>query len=173
MFNVLKIGSQAPEFDLAGCEAGEMKTWKKTDFKGKWLVFFFYPSDFTFVCPTEVVGFHKALSEFSYRNTAIVGCSVDSPFVHKAWAESLGGIDYPLLSDVHHNTCIDYNVFIDEEAKALRGTFVIDPDGVLKWYQISDNAIGRSVEEVVRVIDALQSGKLCQVGWTKGQKALN
>jgi peroxiredoxin 2/4 len=173
MFNILKINSKAPEFDLKGSHNGEFKTYKSSDFLGKWLVLFFYPSDFTTVCPTEVVGFHRAISEFQTRNTEIIGCSVDSVNVHKAWAESLGGVDYPLLADVHHSTCIDYNVFIDDEARALRGTFIIDPEGLLKWYQISDNSVGRSVEEVLRVIDAIQSGKLCPLGWQKGDKTLN
>jgi peroxiredoxin 2/4 len=173
MFNSLKINSKAPSFQLKGAQKDVIKEWKTEDFSGKWLVFFFYPADFTFVCPTEVVGFQKALSTFQDMNVEIVGCSVDSPHVHMAWAESLGGIDYPLLSDVHHSTSIDYNVFVDEDAQSLRGTFVINPDGILKWYQISDNSIGRSVEEVLRVVEALQSGKLCPVGWTKGQKTLN
>ena len=173
MFNALKINAKAPSFALKGAQKDVMKEWKLEDFAGKWLVFFFYPADFTFVCPTEVVGFQKALKSFQDLNVEIVGCSVDSPFVHKAWADSLGGVDYPLLSDVHHSTSIDYNVFVDEDAQALRGTFVINPDGILKWYQISDNSIGRSVDEVMRVVEALQSGKLCPIGWTKGDKTLN
>jgi peroxiredoxin 2/4 len=173
MFSELKVGQPAPEFGLKGALKGEISQFNLSDFKGKWVVFFFYPADFTFVCPTEVVGFQKKLEEFEKRDCQVLGCSTDSPFVHIAWAESLGGLDYPLLSDVHHTTSIDYNVFLDEEAVALRGTFVINPEGILKWYQISDNNVGRSVDEVLRVLDALRSGKLCPVDWKEGEQTLN
>jgi peroxiredoxin (alkyl hydroperoxide reductase subunit C) len=173
MFNTLKVGKKAPHFKLQGAAKGEIGEWDLKDMVGKWVVFFFYPADFTFVCPTEVKGFQAKLDEFEKRNTQVLGCSVDSPFVHKAWAESLGGIDYPLLSDVHHTTSIDYNVFVDEDAQALRGTFIIDPEGTLRWYQVSDNNVGRSVDEVLRVVDALQSGKQCPVDWKPGEKTLD
>jgi peroxiredoxin 2/4 len=173
MFNVLKINSKAPLFDLKGSQSGDIKQWKLEDFAGKWVVFFFYPADFTFVCPTEVMGFQELLPEFNKLNCEVVGCSVDSPFVHKAWAESIGGVDFPLLSDVHHSASIDYNVFEEHDAQSLRGTFIISPEGMLKWYCISDNNVGRNVEEVLRTVEALQTGKLCPVNWKKGQKTLN
>ncbi len=172
MFNTLKINHKAPEFDLKGSQSQILGSWKLSDWSGKWVVFFFYPADFTFICPTEVVGFQQNLKEFEVRNTQVVGCSTDSEYVHAAWSETLGGIDFPLLSDVHHTTSVDYNVLIDEEARALRGTFIVSPEGNLKWYQISDNNVGRSVEEVLRTIDALQAGGLCPVGWKKGEKLL-
>ncbi len=173
MFSTLKVGQKAPHFKLKGSLKGEHKVWDLSELHGKWVVFFFYPADFTFVCPTEVQGFHKQIQDFRDKNVEVLGCSVDSPFVHDAWAESLGGVDYPLLSDVHHTACMDYNVYLEDEAEALRGTFIIDPEGILKWYQISDNNVGRSVEEILRVIDALQSGKLCPVDWHKGDKTLS
>ena len=173
MFNILKINTKAPIFDLKGSQAGNMKQWKTEDFAGKWLVFFFYPADFTFVCPTEVKAFNELLPQFQAKNCEVVGCSVDSPFVHTAWAESLGGIDYPLLSDVHHTTSIDYNVFVDEDAQTLRGTFILNPEGILKWYCISDNNVGRNVDEILRTVDALQTGLLCPANWKKGEKTLN
>ena len=173
MFTTLKINQPAPNFKLKGVAAGQEGLWDLSEMKGKWVVFFFYPADFTFICPTEVKGFQSGLKQFQDRNVEVLGCSVDSHHVHRAWAESLGGIDYPLLSDVHHTVSMDYNVYLEEDAQSLRGTFIIDPEGKLKWYQISDNNVGRSVEEVLRVIDALQTGKLCPVEWKKGDKTLN
>jgi peroxiredoxin (alkyl hydroperoxide reductase subunit C) len=173
MFTTLKVGHPAPNFKLKGVSSDVEGVWDLSEMRGKWVIFFFYPADFTFVCPTEVKGFQAKLPEFKKRNAEVIGCSVDSHHVHRAWAESLGGIDYPLLADVHHTTSIDYNVFIEEDAQALRGTFIIDPDGILKWYQISDNNVGRSVDEVLRVLEALQTGKLCPVNWKEGEKTLN
>lgn len=173
MFGILKVGKPTPHFRLKGSQKDEIREWDLNDMKGKWVVLFFYPADFTFVCPTEVKGFQIKLDEFKSKDVEVLGCSVDSPHVHIAWAESLGGIDYPLLSDMHHNVSIDYNVFVDEDAQALRGTFIIDPEGILRWYQISDNNVGRSVEEVLRTLDALQSGKLCPVDWKKGEETLS
>jgi len=172
MFNTLKVGHAAPEFNLKGVASGKDGQWQLSALKGKWVILFFYPADFTFVCPTEVQGFQQELASFQAKNVEVLGCSVDSHHVHRAWAETLGGIDYPLLADVHHTTCMDYNVYIEEEAQALRGTFIIDPEGILRWYQISDNNVGRNVEEISRVIDALQNGGLCPVNWKKGEKTL-
>jgi alkyl hydroperoxide reductase subunit AhpC len=93
--------------------------------------------------------------------------------VHRAWAESLGGIDYPLLADVHHSISVDYNVFLEEDAQSLRATFIISPEGILKWMCVSDNNVGRSIDEVKRVLEALQTGKLCPVDWKKGDLTLN
>jgi peroxiredoxin 2/4 len=173
MFSTLKVGQPAPNFSLKGALKDKIHQYDLTAYKGKWIVFFFYPADFTFICPTEVTGFNNMLSEFESKNVQVLGVSVDSPHVHIAWAESLGGINYPLLSDVHHTASMDYNVFVEEDAQALRGTFIIDPEGVLKWYQISDNNVGRSVTEVLRVVDALQTGELCPVDWKKGEKTLS
>jgi peroxiredoxin (alkyl hydroperoxide reductase subunit C) len=173
MFNTLKVGHKAPDFKLKGAKGGELGEWNLSEFKGKWTVFFFYPADFTFVCPTEVKSFQVSLNKFEEKNAVVLGCSVDSPHVHLAWAESLGGIDYPLLSDVHHSTSIDYNVYVEEDAVTLRGTFIIDPEGILRWYQISDNNIGRNVDEVLRVLSALQTEKLCPAEWTEGGATLN
>jgi peroxiredoxin 2/4 len=173
MFSNLKVGQKAPNFKLKGVAGGKEAVWDLSELKGKWVVFFFYPADFTFICPTEVKGFQAHLKDFQDKNVEVLGCSVDSHHVHLAWAESLGGIDFPLLSDVHHTVSMDYNVYLEEDAQALRGTFIIDPEGVLKWYQISDNNVGRSVDEVLRVVDALQTGKLCPVDWKAGEKTLN
>ncbi len=173
MFSTLKIGHPAPDFKLKGILKNTESVWSLLELKGKWVTFFFYPADFTFICPTEVKSFNEHLQSFQEKNVEVLGCSVDSHHVHRAWAESLGGINYPLLADVHHTASIDYNVFIEEEAQSFRATFIIDPEGILRWYQVSDNNVGRSVEEVLRVIDALQTGKLCPVDWKKGENTLN
>jgi peroxiredoxin 2/4 len=172
MFSTLKIGQSAPVFKLKGSYGDEIKKYDLGDYKGKWVVLFFYPADFTFICPTEVMGFSSRIVDFDNRNIQLLGCSIDSPFVHSAWAKHLGGVKFPLLSDVHHTASMDYNVYDEDEAQSLRGTFIIDPEGNLKWYQISDNSIGRSVSEVLRVIDALQTGEKCPVDWKKGDDTL-
>jgi peroxiredoxin 2/4 len=172
MFSTLKIGQPAPNFKLKGAFKDEIQHYDLADYRGKWVVYFFYPADFTFICPTEVTGFSAMLNEFKDRNVELLGCSVDSPHVHMAWAKSLGGVNYPLLSDVHHTASMDYNIYNESEAQSLRGTFIIDPEGNLKWYQISDNNVGRSVTEVLRVIDALLTGEKCPVDWKKGEKTL-
>jgi len=169
----VQVGSTAPYFCLEGVEGGKDCEYSLPELKGKWVVLFFYPADFTFVCPTEVKGFQEKLKEFKDRNVQVLGCSVDSAHVHRAWAESLGGVDYPLLADVHHFASIDYNVFNPVDANTYRGTYIIDPNGTLKWYQVSDNNVGRNVEEIVRVIDALQTDKLTPCGWSKGEKTIN
>lgn len=172
MFSALKIGHNAPDFELEGYANGSFGKWKLSDLKGKWVVLFFYPADFTFVCPTEVKAFDEMLPQFRAINTEVLGCSVDSKFVHKAWVEKelklTNGL--PLLADIHHSASIDYNVYVEEEAQSLRGTFIIDSEGKLRWYQISDNNIGRNSEEVLRVVEALQSGGLCPANWKKGDK---
>jgi peroxiredoxin 2/4 len=172
MFSTLKIGQQAPNFKLKGAYSNEITKYDLANYKSKWVVLFFYPADFTFICPTEVIGFNSFLDEFNSKNVQVLGCSVDSPYVHLAWSKDLGVVNFPLLSDVHHTASMDYNVYDEDEAQSLRGTFIIDPDGNLKWYQISDNNIGRSVKEVLRVVDALQTGEKCPVDWKKGDATL-
>jgi peroxiredoxin 2/4 len=174
MFSTIKIGHPAPAFTAKAFHKGDTdKLISLSDYQGKWVVLFFYPADFTFVCPTEVKSFQKMHQDFLDKNAVVLSASVDSPHVHRAWAQTLGGIDYPMLSDIHHTMCVDYNVFVEEDAEALRGTFIISPDGILKWMCISDNNIGRSVHEVIRSLDALQSGKLCPVDWEVDQPTLN
>jgi peroxiredoxin 2/4 len=172
MFSTLKIGQLAPNFRLKGTLGAEIKKYDLVDYKGKWVVLFFYPADFSFICPTEVMGFNSYLQDFSDKNVQVLGCSVDSPFVHSAWVKDLGGVDFPLLSDMHHTASMDYSVYDEDEAQSMRGTFVIDPEGTLKWYQISDNSVGRSVKEILRVVDALQTGENCPMDWKKGEKTL-
>lgn len=170
---VLKVGEPAPHFAGEALIDGEFKKISLEDYRGKWVVLFFYPLDFTFVCPTEITGFHKHLAEFDKLGAVIIGCSTDSVHSHKAWTEgSLGKIDYPLLGDTTHRISKDYDVLIKEQGIALRGTFIIDQDGILRYQVISDLNVGRSVAETLRVIKALQTGELCPVEWGEGEKTL-
>ncbi|MBY0404877.1 MAG: peroxiredoxin, partial [Cyanobacteria bacterium] len=124
------IGKQAPDFQAQSYINGEFKDVKLADYKGKWVVLFFYPLDFTFVCPTEIQGFDQKLPEFNKLNAQILGCSVDSVHSHKAWSESsLGKLSYPLVSDISHRISRDYGVLMEDKGISLRGVFIIDPDG--------------------------------------------
>ena len=166
------IGMIAPNWKLEGVIHGEMKWYELSELRGKWVVFFFYPLDFTFVCPTEVKGFQSRIADFEKLNSVVFGCSVDSVHSHKAWIKELGGLDYPLLSDFQKAVTKEYGVLIEEEGTALRGTFIIDPEGVIKWATMSDNNVGRSVDETLRVLEALQTGELCPIDWHHGQQTL-
>jgi alkyl hydroperoxide reductase subunit AhpC len=167
---MLKVQQPAPEFTL---QSHQDKTVTLTSLKGKWVTLFFYPLDFTFVCPTEVTEFSKRYAEFREKNCEVLGVSVDSIYSHKAWAEQIGGLNYPLLSDMHKDVGRRYGVLLEEKGFHLRGTFVIDPEGNLRWMNVSDNSVGRSVDEVLRVVSALQTGKLTGCEWKPGQKTLN
>jgi alkyl hydroperoxide reductase subunit AhpC len=171
---MIKVGQPAPEFLLEGAFNGKFKKYGLKDFKNKWLVVFFYPLDFTFICPTEIREFSTMYKDFQKAGAEVVGVSVDSVHSHKAWVEgSLGKINFPLLSDFHKEMSREYDVLIEEEGVALRGTFIIDPKGIIKYVVVSDNDVGRSATETLRVVKALQTGKLCQAEWQPGQKTLN
>lgn len=171
---MLKVGEEAPDFKLEGYIEGKFKEYNLKQYRGKWLVLFFYPLDFTFVCPTEIRQFSKKYAEFKKLRSEVLGVSVDSVHSHKAWVEgSLGKITFPLLSDFHKKMTRDYEILIEDEGVALRGTFIIDPYGKLRYTVVSDNDVGRSVEETLRVLQALQTGKLCPIEWTPGKKTLN
>ncbi|MFA7685545.1 MAG: peroxiredoxin [Candidatus Gracilibacteria bacterium] len=169
----LKIGSPAPRFTMEGYFKGEKKKYFLKDYKGKWVVLFFYPLDFTFVCPTELIELSKKNEEFAAINTQVLGVSVDSVYSHEAWSKGdLGDLEFPLLSDLTKETSCDYNVLIEESGISLRGAFIIDPEGILKCYMVNDISIGRNVDELVRLVQAFQTGDLCPVGWKKGDKTL-
>ncbi len=168
----LQIGQPAPGFTMEGYFKGEKKKYSLEDAKGKWTLLFFYPLDFTFVCPTELVELSKKASEFEANNTQVYGVSVDSVYSHEAWLKEMGDLNYPLLSDLTKQVSKSYNVLLKEEGVSLRGAFIIDPDGILKCYMVNDLAIGRNVDELIRLIQAFQTGDLCPVGWHKGEKTL-
>ncbi len=171
---VPEIGSQAPDFSLDGVLNNKYSKYALKDYKTKWLVVFFYPLDFTFVCPTEIKAFSAKAKEFKKINCEIVGVSVDSKESHKAWVtHDLGQLAFPLLSDFKRTMVSNYGVLKADEGVAYRGTFIIDPKGLIRHITVSDNDVGRSVEETLRVVKALQTGKLCPVEWQEGDKTLN
>lgn len=170
---VAQIGRPAPEFTAQAYTNGEIKQVSLNDYKGKWVVLFFYPLDFTFVCPTEIQGFDQKKAEFDKLNAQVLGCSVDSVYSHKEWCEgSLGKMNYPLISDINHRISRDYGVLLEDKGISLRGVFLIDPDGNLRSYLVNDLAVGRNVDEIIRLLQAFQSGELCPVGWKPGEKTL-
>ena len=170
---IAQVGRQAPDFKLEVCQPdGSFGTRALDDYHGKWLVLFFYPLDFTFVCPTEITGFSKRIDEFKALNADILGGSTDSVHSHKAWLKELGTLAYPLFSDMSRELSRDYGTLIPEKGIALRGTFIIDPEGLLRYALYHDLGVGRSVDETLRVLEALQTGELCPMEWKKGGKTL-
>jgi len=175
-----QVSSEAPDFDMAS--TANIKTLaqnvKLSDYAGKWLVMLFYPLDFTFVCPTELTAFSDRYEEFEGIGAEVIGVSTDSVYSHRAWLQTprdkggVEGLKYPLASDITKQVSNDYGVLIEDQGIALRGLFVIDPEGVLRYKVVHDLNIGRSVDETLRVIQALQTGGLCQAEWRPGQETL-
>ncbi|MBL0226048.1 MAG: peroxiredoxin [Geobacteraceae bacterium] len=169
-----EVGSHAPPFTLDAVENLEFRKISLSDYRGKWVVLFFYPGDFTFVCPTEIKGFNKALGEFKAANTEILAASVDSKFSHLAWIKSgaLDKLDFPLLSDLSKQAARAYGVLDEETSYARRGLFIIDPNGVIQYRIVHSDKVGRSVEETLRVLKALQTEELCPINWKPGEKTI-
>lgn len=170
---MVKVGDKAPEFEaITAYHSGKFTEVSLHDHKGQWVILFFYPRDFTFVCPTELEAFAEMESEFKELGAQIIAASTDSEFSHKAWFErDLPHVKYPVLADTSHRVASDYNVLLDS-GEALRGTFIIDPEGTLRHIVVSDNSVGRSVRETLRALQALQTGELCPIDWQPGQKTL-
>lgn len=168
----LQVGQSAPDFQLQALVGDKFKDIKLSDYKGKWLVLFFYPLDFTFVCPTEILEFSNRTPEFKKLGAEVLAGSVDSVYSHLAWTKELGELNYPLLSDMKTEVSRKYGILIEKDGIALRGLFIIDPDGILRYQVVHDLSVGRSVDETLRVLEALQTGELCPIGWKKGGKTL-
>ncbi len=166
---MLGLGAEAPRFDLEGVAGGRRQRYRLEDLTGGWLVLFFYPADFTFVCPTEIRGFEARLAEFRRAGAEVAGLSRDDPASHGSWARELGGISYPLLSDPSGETCRAYGVLDEQAGRPFRATFVISPERRLAHLTVSPMNVGRSVEETLRVLLALQTGRLCTADWRPGQ----
>jgi peroxiredoxin (alkyl hydroperoxide reductase subunit C) len=176
------IGCKAPEFTAEGVLNGKFKTYNLADYHGKWVVLFFYPLDFTFVCPTEIVAFSDRLAEFKKLNAEVFGVSVDSKFSHLAWTEKkreeggISGLAYPLLEDLKKEIAASFQILAEGGAVALRGLFVIDPDGVVQHATINNLGVGRSVDETLRVLQAFQyvkeHGEVCPADWKPGKKTM-
>jgi len=173
-----QVQKEAPDFTATAVVNEEFNDkFKLSDYRGKYVVLFFYPLDFTFVCPTEIVAFSDRIEEFRDRGAEVVGCSIDSHFSHLAWIQTprekggLGGLTYPLVSDLTKKISADYGVLL-EGGVALRGTFIIDQKGIVQAITIHNLPLGRSVDEALRVLDALQHfekyGDVCPADWKKG-----
>lgn len=181
----LLVGQQAPDFNGVAVTGGNadmlspenaFKQISKDDYKGKWVVLFFYPLDFTFVCPTEIESFGKHYEEFQKLNAEVIAVSTDSQFSHLAWRQQQPGLKnlpYPMLSDFTREISRNYEILKEETGYALRGLYIINPDGELVYSVIHPEAVGRNTGEVLRVIQALQSGKLTPCGWEAGDDTLN
>lgn len=166
---MIHIGSPAPEFSgVTAYQDGKFVSISSADYKGKWWVLFFYPRDFTFICPTELQEFARLEKEFQDAGCSVVAASTDSEFSHKAWFErDLKEVSYPVLADTTHEVSRSFNV-LGSDGASQRGTFIIDPEGRVRWMTVSDNSVGRSVDETVRAVKALQTGQLCPVAWAPG-----
>lgn len=169
---MVQVGQEAPDFEMEAVIDTEFKNMKLSDYRGKWVVLFFWPLDFTFVCPTEVTAFSKRADELRALDAVILGTSIDSTFTHLAWKEKIGEINYPMLSDITKEVSRQYGVLVEEQGIALRGLFIIDPGGKLRYQVVHDLNIGRNVDEVIRVLKALQTGELCPVDWNEGVPTL-
>ena len=166
------IGQQAPEWKGAACVNGEQKEISSKDFEGKWYVLYWYPLDFTFVCPTEIRGFEKLKQDFEADDISIVGCSTDSFFSHQAWFADKSlfpdGVTHPVLADTSHVITKAFDVFQAELGVGFRATVIVDNSGVIRSVAANDLQVGRSPSEVLRTVQAFQSGGLCGADWHKG-----
>ncbi|MCS6927843.1 MAG: peroxiredoxin, partial [Candidatus Binatia bacterium] len=159
---MIAVGKKAPDFKATALVGKEFKEISLSDYKGKYVVLFFYPLDFTFVCPTEIIAFSDRLAEFEKLNTQVLGCSVDSKYTHLAWTEvprdkgGIGEIKYPLIADITKDIARSYGVLIEEAGISLRGVFIIDDKGILKSMTVNNNNVGRNIDEVLRVVEADQ-----------------
>jgi peroxiredoxin (alkyl hydroperoxide reductase subunit C) len=176
---MLSVGDRFPAFNLKAAVSTDPKTAFKdisdTDAKGKWKVVFFWPKDFTFVCPTEIAAFGKLNGEFRDRDTVLYGASTDSEFVHLAWRQNhadLKSLPFPMLADVKRELTTALGILDRNEGVAQRATFIVDPEGIIRFTMVTDLSVGRNPQEVVRVLDALQTDELCPCNWQKGEEVL-
>ena len=177
---MLTVGDRFPAFSLnsvVSLEAGkEFKTLTQESYPGKWLVVFFWPMDFTFVCPTEIAAFGKMNKEFADRDAQVLGGSTDSEFVHHAWRThhaDLKDLPFPMLADVKRELCGQLGILDEKAGVAQRATFIVDPENIIRFVYVTDLSVGRNPAEVLRVLDALQTDELCPCNWQKGQETLH
>lgn len=177
---MLGVGEKFPDFKVTATvslEKGkEFKEITNEDFAGKWKVYFFWPKDFTFVCPTEIAAFGKLNKEFKDRDAQILGGSTDSEFVHHAWRthhEDLKNLPFPMLADIKRELTGQLGVIDENAGVAQRATYIVDPEGVIRFAYVTDLSVGRNPQEVLRVLDALQTDELCPCNWQKGQETLS
>lgn len=179
---ILSIGNAFPAFKkqaVVSTEQGKefFELSSEEQFKtGNWTVMFWWPKDFTFVCPTEIAEFNKHFGDFADRDTTLIGASTDSEFVHLAWRQNhadLKELKFPMLADTSKSLAEDLGILEANEKVAYRATFIIDPQGIIRWVSANDLSVGRNVPEVIRVLDALQTDELCPCNWQKGEKTLS
>lgn len=177
---MVKIGQEVPEFELAAYHNDEIKNISLSDYKGRWVVIIFYPADFTFVCPTELEDVAALYPEFQEAGAEVISVSTDTAFVHKAWHDhspAIGKVDYPMGADPTGVVSRLFDVYIDDSGLALRGTFIIDPDGILKTAEIHDLGIGRNAAETFRKLEAAKfthehGDQVCPANWRPGSGTL-
>lgn len=173
---MLTVGQKFPEYATRGCvgpDKNSLQDFSNDTFAGKWAVYFFYPKDFTFVCPTEISEFNKKLSEFHDRDTVVIGGSTDNEFCHLAWCqnhEDLAKLKFPLIGA--QKLAVDLGILEPDAGVCLRATFIVDPQGVIQYASANNLNVGRNVGEVLRVLDAIQSDELCPCNWAPGQEFL-
>ncbi len=180
MEQTITINEKAPEFKAQAFHNNEIKEVSLADYKGKWVALVFYPADFTFICPTELGDLADKYEQFQKLGAEILSISTDTVFVHKAWhdnSDTIKKIKFPMLADPTGNVCKAYNTYIPSEGLSLRGTFIIDPDGVLKAFELHDNSMGRSSTELLRKVEAAKfvkehGGEVCPANWQPGQGTL-
>jgi peroxiredoxin (alkyl hydroperoxide reductase subunit C) len=177
---MLGVGEKFPDFKVTATvsldKGKEFKDITNEDYAGKWKVYFFWPKDFTFVCPTEIAAFGKLNKEFKDRDAQILGGSTDSEFVHHAWRthhEDLKNLPFPMLADVKRDLTGQLGIIDENAGVAQRATYIVDPEGVIRFAYVTDLSVGRNPQEVLRVLDALQTDELCPCNWTKGQETLH
>jgi alkyl hydroperoxide reductase subunit AhpC len=176
---MLTVGDKFPEFALQAAvslEKGkEFETITNETYKDKWQVVFFWPMDFTFICPTEIAEFGKRNADFSDRDAQVLGASTDTHFVHLAWRnnhEDLKALPFPMLADTKRELSTALGILHREAGVALRATFIVDPDGIIRWVNVNDLSVGRNVDDTLRTLDALQTDELCPCNWEKGENTL-
>jgi peroxiredoxin (alkyl hydroperoxide reductase subunit C) len=176
---MLTVGDRFPEFDLTSVvslEKGqEFEQVSNLSYEGQWKVVFFWPMDFTFVCPTEIAAFGRRNADFKDRDAQVLGASTDTQFVHLAWRKDhadLRSLPFPMLADTKRELSQALGILHKQDGVPLRATFIVDPDGVIRWASVNDLSVGRSVDEVLRVLDALQTDELCPCNWKKGEPTL-
>lgn len=176
---MLGVGQPFPQFSLKAVVSAKpdraFTTVSNKDFSGKWQVYFFWPKDFTFVCPTEIIEFGKKDNSFKEKNAQLIGASIDSEFVHLAWRESnkdLGESPFPWLSDIKRELSQSLGILDQHEGVPLRATYIVDPEGIIRHVSVNDLSVGRNVDETLRVLEALQTGELCPCNWNPGEPTL-
>lgn len=176
---MLGVGQKLPAFNVKATVSTDLKNAftdvNQDSYKGKWLVLFFWPKDFTFVCPTEIAEFGKMTREFADRDAQVLGASTDSEFVHLAWRQNhkdLTDLPFPMLADIKRELTDALGIIDPAEGVAQRATYVVDPEGIIRFVMVTDLSVGRNVKEVLRVLDALQTDELCPCNWNKGEDTI-